>query len=55
MKEETELEFFKMWLKALDRIHPEVRGMINSVSITFTGKYIGIDKDGDVEVVEVSG
>ena len=50
MTEREELEFYKRWILALDSIDSKARGQVNSVSIALTGKYIGVDASGLVDI-----
>lgn len=45
-----DMEFFKRWVSALDRIDPDARAKVNGVSIALTGKFVAIDSYGRVEI-----
>ena len=50
MTDSEKLDFYERWLKALDNLCPEIRGKINSMSITFTGQYVAVNVHGLVSI-----
>lgn len=50
MTDKEIIDFYERWLKCLDNLMPEARAKTNSASIALTGKYIGVDINGIVEI-----
>lgn len=48
-----DLEFLASWLRAAFELNPNLRGNINSISIKFCNKFIGIDQSGTISIEKV--
>ena len=51
MTDTEQLAFCKLWIKALDGVDKSICAKVNALSGIFTGKFIGLDADGNVEIL----
>lgn len=50
---EKDIEFVQRWLKLLDIVCPEARGITNAASIRMTDKFLAVRQDNQIEVATV--
>lgn len=50
---QDELDFLISWLQVLFQIDPNIRGKVNGLSISLTGKFVGIDQSNTLSICKV--
>jgi len=52
---QEELDFLCAWIRVAFEVSPELRGKVNSHSIAFTGKFVGLDNTNTISICKVEG
>jgi len=52
---QDDLDFLCNWMQCLFQVDPSLRGKVNGMSISLTGKFIGLDNTNTLTVEKVEG